>query len=56
MYICYLDESGAPEPAGTSHFVLLGLALPIQAWKARDAALAAIKSRHRLKGAEVHTA
>ena len=29
MYICYLDESGTPEPgASTDHFVLLGLAVP----------------------------
>jgi hypothetical protein len=50
MHICYLDESGAPEPAGTSHFVVLGLAIPVTAWKKRDADLAAIKVKHRLSG------
>ncbi len=56
MYLCYLDESGGPEPAGTTHFVLLGLALPALSWKLRDAEVLALKTRHRLSGAEVHTA
>jgi hypothetical protein len=56
VYLCYLDESGSPEPAGTSHFVLLGLSLPATAWKRRDDEVRAIKLAHRLGSAEVHTA
>jgi len=56
VFICYLDESGAPEPAGTSHFVLLGLAIPVTAWKSVDAQIEAIKTRHRLSNTEIHTA
>lgn len=56
MYLCYLDESGTPEPAGTSHFVLLGLALPAASWKRKDAEVSALKAKHRLVGSEVHTA
>jgi hypothetical protein len=56
MHICYLDESGTPEPGGTTHFVLLGLALPVFQWKQRDAEIARLKIKHRLEGVEVHTA
>lgn len=55
--ICYLDESGAPERShqGT-HFVLLGVSIPAQSWRARDAAITNLKRIHRLGGAEIHTA
>ena len=34
MYLCYIDESGTHEVPGTSsHFVLLGIAIPINKWK-----------------------
>lgn len=56
MFLCYLDESGSPEPTGTSHFVLLGLALPATSWKARDLEVVKLKQKHRLEGREVHTA
>ncbi|MCC6651531.1 MAG: DUF3800 domain-containing protein [Candidatus Eisenbacteria bacterium] len=56
MYLCYLDESGTPEPGGTSHFVLLGMALPATSWKRRDAEVSALKTKHRLSREEVHTA
>lgn len=56
VLICYLDESGTPEAAGTSHFVLLGLALPATHWKRKDAEVSAIKRRYRLANSEVHTA
>lgn len=37
MYILYLDESGVPEvSAGTSHFVLLGVAVRMDQWKTLD--------------------
>lgn len=57
MYICYLDESGTADASGnTEHFVLLGLAIPAEAWKAKDAQVAAIKKTYGLEDAEVHTA
>lgn len=56
MYLCYLDESGTVEPSGTSHFVLLGMAIPANTWKRRDTEIAALKAKHRLRGAEIHTA
>lgn len=56
MYICYLDESGNIETAGTTaYFVLLGLAIPATTWRAKDAEIAAILDAHQLFG-EVHTA
>jgi hypothetical protein len=56
VHICYLDESGVIERgAGTSHFVLLGLAIPAETWKAKDAAVSELKARHRLGTAEIHT-
>lgn len=56
MFFSYLDESGNPEATGnTSHFVLLGLAIPAETWRAKDAAITALKSRHRLADYEVHT-
>lgn len=57
MYICYLDESGTPEPgASTDHFVLLGLAVPASTWKAKDKQIDALKSKYGLGEKEVHTA
>ena len=57
MYICYLDESGTVDVGGnTNHFVLLGLAIPAETWKAKDAQVAAIKAKYGLADAEVHTA
>jgi hypothetical protein len=56
MYFCYLDESGTPQIAAqTSHFVLVGLAIPAAAWHAKDHRINAIKSRYALKDIEVHT-
>ncbi len=55
MYICYLDESGVPELAGgTTHFVLLGLAIPAESWREKDAAITELKVIHRLGTAELH--
>lgn len=57
MYICYLDESGTPEHgASTNHFVLLGLAIPSETWKVKDAQVATIKAKYGLQHAEIHTA
>lgn len=56
MHLCYLDESGTPEIGSqTSHFVLLGLAIPATAWLDYDQRIDAIKSKYGLKGVEIHT-
>jgi hypothetical protein len=56
VYIAYLDESGVVEAAGTTHFVLVGVAIPASTWKERDARLHSIKAKYRMQDAEVHTA
>ena len=57
MYLCYLDESGTVEKTGnTDTFVLLGLAVPADTWKAKDAEVSAIKTKYGLTEAEIHTA
>ncbi|MDR3773310.1 MAG: DUF3800 domain-containing protein [Terracidiphilus sp.] len=57
MYLCYLDESGVPEiPGNSTHFVLAGIAIPIERWREADAAISEIMARHGLAGAELHTA
>ena len=56
MYLCYLDESGVPENAQTTHFVFAGLAVPAVQWKAIDKRVDQIKSRFGLLGVELHTA
>ncbi len=56
MYFCYLDESGTPQvTAQTSHFVLLGLAIPAAAWHIKDQRANVIKARYGLKDVEIHT-
>jgi hypothetical protein len=56
MHILYMDESGVEDlGAGTSHFVLLGLAIPAAQWKALDGALATIKGRYGLRDTEIHS-
>ena len=40
MHILYVDESGIEDlSSGTSHFVLLGVAIPSEQWKSLDSAL-----------------
>lgn len=57
MRLCYIDESGTPQiPGNTSHYVLVGLAIPIQSWKRYDAQIEKIKEKYGLTGAEIHTA
>lgn len=56
MHVCYLDESGVTELTGTSHFVLLGLAIPDAAWKACDAQVQTCLQPFGLQNQEVHTA
>jgi len=56
LYFCYLDESGVPEDACTTHFVLVGLAIPASDWKAIEARIRSLKSQYGVDGDEVHTA
>src|SRR5208282_5341859 len=57
MYLCYLDESGVPEiPGNSTHFVLAGIAIPIERWREADAVIAQIMSRYGLEEAELHAA
>jgi hypothetical protein len=56
MYICYLDESGVPENTATTHFVLTGLAIPGEQWKAFESDVANCKKPYGLNDAEVHAA
>jgi hypothetical protein len=56
MFLCYIDESGTPEiPGNTSHFILAGLAIPIDKWKSYDLDISAIKKRYYLQEVEIHT-
>lgn len=56
-YLCYIDESGTPEvPGTTSHFVLAGLAIPIDRWQEADRQVTAILDKYDLAEGELHTA
>lgn len=56
MHICYLDESGTVEAnPSTTHFVLLGLAIPASTWKDKDNAVNAVKGKYDILGKEIHT-
>lgn len=55
MYILYLDESGVQElGAGTTHFVLLGLAVRLDQWKTMDANIEREKANFGLANTEIH--
>ncbi len=57
MFLCYIDESGTPEiPGNSSHFILAGIAIPIENWKDCDNEISSIKRRYSLSEVEVHTA
>jgi hypothetical protein len=57
MYLCYLDESGVPEiPGNSTHFVLAGIAIPIERWREADASISEIMARYGVAGEELHTA
>jgi hypothetical protein len=52
-----MDESGTAElDAEPKHFILLGLAIRGDFWKAQDALIESIKRRYDLQGKEIHTA
>ena len=56
MYLCYIDESGTPDiPGNTSHYVLSGLAIPIDKWKKCDVEINLIKKKYDLENEEIHT-
>lgn len=56
LYICYLDESGIVDlSAGTTHYVFVGLAIPIEAWQSKDAEVATVKAQYELQDVEIHT-
>ena len=55
MYLCYVDESGTSDiPGSTSHFVLSGLAIPIEQWKICDKEIEGIKGKYALRNVEIH--
>jgi hypothetical protein len=57
LHILYVDESGVEEVGGgTSHFVLLGLAIPASQWKSADAQIGEVKDRFGLRDVEIHAA
>jgi hypothetical protein len=56
MYMCYLDESGVQEHTGTSHFVLLGLAVMAEEWKTLERQITQLKDRYGVADAEIHAA
>lgn len=57
MYFCYVDESGTPDlPGNTSHYVLVGLAIPYYKWQFCDDKILEIKKRYLLQKDEIHTA
>ena len=57
MYLCYMDESGTPDlPGNTSHFILVGLSIPVWHWKTCDREIAQLKRKHFLGDEEIHCA
>lgn len=57
MYLCYMDESGTSAiPGTTSHFVLVGLSVPIWHWRDCDREIKQIKKAYDIEDAEIHTA
>lgn len=57
MELCYIDESGTPDLSGnTSHYVLVGLSIPVEKWKDCDNDIEKIKSKYNLSNEEIHIA
>jgi len=57
MLLCYIDESGTPETSGnTSHYILAGLAIPVNRWKEAELDVKKIKQKYGLEHKEIHTA
>jgi hypothetical protein len=56
VYLCYIDESGTPEiPGNSGHYVLSGLAIPIDKWRIYEKEISEIKIRYGLEDSEIHT-
>jgi hypothetical protein len=56
MYLCYVDESGAPDiPGNTSHYVLAGLSIPVWHWRDAEKEIYNIKQKYSLQDAEIHS-
>src|ERR1035441_10285684 len=56
-YLCYMDESGTPSiPGNTSHFVLVGLSIPISRWRDADKSITKILGKCGLENEDLHTA
>lgn len=52
-----MDESGVPHrQGGTTHFVLLGIAVPVERWHEYDYRLSVVKAQHGAADIELHTA
>jgi hypothetical protein len=50
-----MDESGTSEiPGNSSHFILVGFAIPVSRWKSCDQAIESIKQRYQLGNKELH--
>jgi hypothetical protein len=57
MHLCYLDESGTPDiPGNTSHYILVGLSVPVWHWKTCDREIGDIRRKYGLEENEIHTA
>ncbi len=57
MYLCYMDESGTSEiPGNTSHFILVGLSIPVWHWKDCDKETQIIKKKYAIESSEIHVA
>lgn len=56
FFICYLDESGITDlTAGTTHYILVGLAIPIETWQGRDREITGVKAAFSLQDIEIHS-
>jgi hypothetical protein len=57
MLLCYIDESGTPDiPGNTSHYILAGLAIPVNKWKEAENDIQKIKTKYYIADKEIHTA
>jgi hypothetical protein len=57
MYFCYIDESGTSDLGDNStHFVLVGISIPVWQWTKCEADISRIKAKHNLENSEIHTA
>jgi hypothetical protein len=57
MHIIYVDESGIPDSGqGTNHFVVAGMAIPLNTWKNKDSEIRILLKNYRLVDIEIHTA